>query len=594
MPSNQNSQLQRPMWWIRHPSNPILPPIPGSEVEEQCCMNPFVLRVEDTYRLYYAGGGKDGHRRICLATANVSDPNQWHRHGVVLETGDDGDFDYGWTVLPHVVRFPDRWHMYYTANRGYGDGLNAFPGIGLAFSDDGLTFEKYSHNPILAASGIEGDPDCQGMAGGSVIQVSDAEGGTEWRFYYTGCPTLGDDLFLNQQKTICYAVSQDGISWEKKGAILLRDPQRDYVDVAAAGPVVWQEPDQSFRMVYSAIGTRWGYYSICYAESEDGVSWRTGERYGDDLTLGPTGTSWEWQMTEYPSVIREGARSRLFYCGNGYGESGIGTAVSGPLRATGRPGLCELRVVAPELQAEWTYRIPEGLSCDEGVFKTHHHPMVSWNGPTGNGMLWHEWSTNDADFEVISGYSQAAAFGMHFIQGIEYRVIVNHTDFGLDLKFTARNTTKDQTFHNVVGVPCLGYPSESFRDPDMLRTMVLVDGIWSPVGELDRGTGSKCRAHYSVNGDPAIRFCASPFWGDVSSTILSRSVIARTSRDGGYTIATAWDRGSEIWDNQDEHGCIHANLTLGDMLPGETVSTQGRVVLVTGGPENALDYLGFE
>ena len=47
--------------------------------------------------------------------------------------------------------------------------------------------------------------------------------------------------------------------------------------MAAAGPVVWQEEDGSFRMVYSAIGTRWGYYSICYAESDDAVHWRKPE-----------------------------------------------------------------------------------------------------------------------------------------------------------------------------------------------------------------------------------------------------------------------------------------------------------------------------
>lgn len=33
-------------------------------------------------------------------------------------------------------------------------------------------------------------------------------------------------------------------------------------------------------------------------------------------------------MTEYPNVIQEGDNLRLFYCGNGYGSTGIGTAVA--------------------------------------------------------------------------------------------------------------------------------------------------------------------------------------------------------------------------------------------------------------------------
>ena len=49
------------------------------------------------------------------------------------------------------------------------------------------------------------------------------------------------------------------------------------------------------------------------------------------LALAPTGDSWESKMVEYPHVVREGHRLRLFYCGNGYGATGIGTALADPL-----------------------------------------------------------------------------------------------------------------------------------------------------------------------------------------------------------------------------------------------------------------------
>ena len=38
-------------------------------------------------------------------------------------------------------------------------------------------------------------------------------------------------------------------------------------------------------------------------------------------------------MVEYPNVIGENGRLRLFYCGNGYGQSGIGTALADKLDA---------------------------------------------------------------------------------------------------------------------------------------------------------------------------------------------------------------------------------------------------------------------
>ena len=142
-----------------------------------------------------------------------------------------------------------------------------------------------------------------------------------------------DASALDQEKRhsmTAYAESDDGIHWTKKGAMMLRDDKRDYENIAVAGPVVQQTKEGGFRMWYSAIGTRWGYYSICYAESPDGLHWTRGQKHGDNLQLAPQGSGWEKQMVEYPSVIREGNHLRLFYCGNGYGRTGIGTAVSTP------------------------------------------------------------------------------------------------------------------------------------------------------------------------------------------------------------------------------------------------------------------------
>ena len=261
-----------------------------------------------------------------MATASTTNPGRWKRIGPLFENGKPGSFDARWCVLPHVVKSGDQWRMYYTGNSGRGVGLSAFPGIGMAVSRDGLRWERGDGLPVLASSGNHGDPDAVGSAGGSLIQVGQGIQ-REWWFYYTGCPTLGNPLRLNQQKTICLAVSRDGIHWKKRGAVMYRDPKRQYEDIGVAGPVVHLRPDGGYRMWYSAIGTKWGYYSICYAESEDGIHWRRGERPGDNLQLTPQGKGWERQMVEYPSVIREGDHWRLFYCGNGYGMTGIGTAV---------------------------------------------------------------------------------------------------------------------------------------------------------------------------------------------------------------------------------------------------------------------------
>lgn len=315
--------------WKRDAQNPILPPRAAGNFDSTRCMNPWVVRQADQYHLFYAGGDDDGLHRLGMATAKTDQLTQWDRSGPLFDKGKPGAFDARWCVLPHAIRMADdRWHLYYTGNSGRGTGLSSFPGIGLATSQEGRDWSRFSTQPVLARSGEPGSPDAIGIAGGSVLKVQRSDGTSEWRFYYTGCPTTGKAHLLNQQKTICLAVSEDGIHWEKQGAIMLRDPERDYENVGVAGPVVLQREGGGFQMWYSAIGSRWGYYCICYAESEDGIFWTRGAESGDNLQLTPTGSGWESQMVEYPSVIREGKRLRLFYCGNGYGRTGIGTAVS--------------------------------------------------------------------------------------------------------------------------------------------------------------------------------------------------------------------------------------------------------------------------
>jgi hypothetical protein len=298
-------------------------------------------------------------------------------------------------------------------------------------------------------------------------------------------------------------------------------------------------------------------------------------------------------MVAYPTVIQEETRLRLFYCGNGYGKTGIGTAVSSPLRANAVKGHRELSIVAHQAKAHWTLRLPEGVSCDQGSFLTHYHPTVDWNGPDQDGTLWHEWQADDEDLEILNDNKNVVRLGLKFIRGLWYRALVTHSENGLDLKFTAKNTSA-ATLNNISGIVCMGYPNENFQDPELERTFISVEGGLTHLAETDRGTGNPCRTHYLVEGRNPIRHHAPVYWGDLSRTIADTGAIIRTSLCGKYTLGTAWETVSEIWDNQDSHACIHSNLSLGDLEPGETRSVKGRIVFVPGKAEDALELLSFK
>src|ERR1051325_6851653 len=255
--------------WQRDPRNPIFPPS-SDGFDVGCCMNPFVLRREDKYWLYYAGADKDGRRRICLAIAPVNDLTRWRRLGPLFDLGEPESFDSDWCVLPCLRQFGSSWHLYYTGYSRHGaQGLQAFRGIGLATSDDLLHWRKYSAEPVLTGSGFPQWPGNLGIAGaGNILDVQSSDGRPLVRMYYTlatGHP--GSDIFAEQAKQSVCAHSRDGIVWDDKRVILTPRRECDYENVGVIGLYVWKTT-QRYRAIYSAIGTRFGMYSLCEAVSE--------------------------------------------------------------------------------------------------------------------------------------------------------------------------------------------------------------------------------------------------------------------------------------------------------------------------------------
>lgn len=314
--------------WKRDANNPVLRPGP-EPFDVGCCMNPFVVREGDTYLLFYAGADSKGQRRICLAEAPVSDPGNWVKRGPIFDLGEPGAFDEFWCVLPCIYQFGDEWHLYYTGRNSRRDeGLQSFTGIGLAVSRDLRSWRRFGREPVLDGGGFSQWPDNRGVAGGGRIHpAGSVDGRPLYRMHYTmptGRPSA--DLRIDQEKHSAIVHSHDGISWFDKRIIMSPRPDADYENAATIALNVWPV-EGGWRAIYAGIGTRFGAYSICEARSHDGLVWDRGEP-DENLSLAPVGEGWESKMTEYPHVVDEGDMLRLFYCGNGYGATGIGMAVA--------------------------------------------------------------------------------------------------------------------------------------------------------------------------------------------------------------------------------------------------------------------------
>lgn len=314
--------------WIKHPDNPILPPS-GKGDDQGCCMNPFVVKQGDEYWLFYSGEGEDGHRRVCLAIAKINDLTKWKRMGALLDHGKPGAFDAYWSVLPCVHKFGDKWHLYYSGrDDSVGTGLQGFWGMGLASSDDLLHWTKHSDEPLIRGDDFPQFPTNKAVGGGGpIIEIKDDTGKKLYRMYYTLSPgTPNKDLLIDQSKRAVVAHSYDGINWFDKKIVLGPRLEAEYENAATIAINPWKTRS-GWRGIYAAIGTQFGAYSICEATSEDGIVWERGEP-GENLSIPPSGDGWESKMVEYPNVIEEDGKLRLFYCGNSYGKTGIGTALA--------------------------------------------------------------------------------------------------------------------------------------------------------------------------------------------------------------------------------------------------------------------------
>ena len=317
--------------WKRDPRNPVLPP-GDNDFDRNRCMNPFVVTREDAggYWMFYSGADAKRRQRICLATCPIEDVANWTRHGPLFDVGGKGDFDELWCVLPCVHRIGDKWHLYYTGRGSSGDGLQAFSGIGLAVSDDLIHWEK-TGDVVLRGDGFPDWPDNKGIAGGGpIIELPQSDGRVLYRMYYTlATGRSGKTLQINQAKQSVVAHSYDGIKWTDKRVVLRPRAEAEYENAATIALNVWPVKG-GWRAIYAGIGTRFGAYSICEASSRDGLIWNRGKP-DENLALAPGEAPWENKMVEYPHVVREGSKLRIFYCGNGYGTTGIGTALADPV-----------------------------------------------------------------------------------------------------------------------------------------------------------------------------------------------------------------------------------------------------------------------
>jgi hypothetical protein len=147
---------------------------------------------------------------------HIPKQEDWIDYGPILELGAEGDWDFvlGGHTPVAIIKKDGTYYFYYVG----GDGLRSFDdgprhrAIGVATSDDGINFTKYSGNPIMTYSRYDGEEEGANSAG---ITLDD-EG--NFVMYYGAAEGPRDIIIANAR----VAVSTDGFNFEDQRQVLNR------------------------------------------------------------------------------------------------------------------------------------------------------------------------------------------------------------------------------------------------------------------------------------------------------------------------------------------------------------------------------------
>ena len=146
----------------------------------------------------------------------------------------------------------------------------------------------------------------------------------QYHMWYTG--KMYPTEFSAASSCIGYAVSNDGLNWERRAEPVLRPEEAWEGRGVTYSHVQWDEEEQIFKMWYSAGEIREA-DAIGYATSEDGIHWK---RFGQNPILTHRdGRYFEVSKVEGAFVVRQNGWYYLFYMGvDGDSITGVGLARS--------------------------------------------------------------------------------------------------------------------------------------------------------------------------------------------------------------------------------------------------------------------------
>jgi predicted GH43/DUF377 family glycosyl hydrolase len=188
------------------------------------------------YNSYPGFGYESGSAEIGLAYCLSEDLLSWHRLSEPVFTWKNGStWDRGGLYNTCLIRHENRFYLFYNAKNTQSPWIEQ---IGVAVSDDLLTFTRVGSDPVLPVS--EGGFDSRFVANPHIVSIEEG-----WLCFYYGFDGVAAQEGL--------AFSEDLLHWQKMGVLLQHGTQGAIDEIHAHKPCMVRWKDTLYHF-YCGVG----------------------------------------------------------------------------------------------------------------------------------------------------------------------------------------------------------------------------------------------------------------------------------------------------------------------------------------------------
>ena len=286
--------------------------------------NPFAVVMNGFIRVYFTTRPKaeKGLFKSVTAFMDLDNKNLSNVLRIaeepILEYGMTGTFDEFGIMPGSVVKRSDNEYWLYYAGWQRMISVPYAWKIGLAISrDGGETFEKYGKGPIMGTS--FNDPYLLAAPRSVFVEKN------VWHMLYgSGTGWIIENGKFESRYLNRHAVSSDGINWKRDDNHCVNIVYDDESQSACCTIKIGDVYHMFFPYRHSInFRNKERGYLIGYAYSKDLKTWIRDDR---EVGIGLSTEGWDSEMISYPHVLKIDDKIIMFYCGNGFGQAGLGYA----------------------------------------------------------------------------------------------------------------------------------------------------------------------------------------------------------------------------------------------------------------------------